>query len=92
MGPTLLIYAPAPPDPDKLDTLLQREAIDVTRSGATTWSFWLAPATCQVSVAVVPFGTESDGRGGSTEFQLEPFDQQAYVGALGFLPEFDVTR
>ena len=86
MGPTLFIYVPAAPDPDQLDALLQREAIDVTRQAATTWSFWLAPSTCQVSVAIVPFGTESDGRGGSTESLLEPLDQKAYLEAPGFLP------
>lgn len=90
MGPTLFIYAPSSveePELAAIHELLCRHGHDITRESQRTWSFWLAPGTCMAGLSVVPFGAESDGRGGCTEVYMEPPDQAAFSSALGFSPQ-----
>ncbi|MGD0014225.1 MAG: DUF6368 family protein [Bryobacteraceae bacterium] len=86
MGPTLIVFVPTAPALHELDDVVHSSAIDVTRLSPTTWSFWLAPGTCNANLAVVPFGTEADGNGGFTEPILDPADQRSYAAAVGFHP------
>ena len=88
MGPTFLVYLPAPlstEDTDFIHAWLTQHTQIFQRQG-NEWDFDFGKDTYGCSLNITPFGAEAIGGGMVTDVYLDEDDMLAYEKALGYRP------